>query len=179
MLLLHGDPRGKGAPASIVVYRREGFSRRDVWRFAPHCVGLPPSRAGVVGFNDDLFWCHLQNSPIAARDDSWPSPVSLRALSGRFGRPERRIRDGIPQRPYVRECHDRPLATGKAGSLRGRARMFSIVSPACLPPTTRGFGARDSAPSRAVSALFDGLKPGSRVGVIPEGPYALAQVRAA
>jgi nickel-dependent lactate racemase len=34
-------------------------------------------------------------------------------------------------------------------------------------------------PARALNALFDGLKPGSRVAVIPEGPYVLAQVRAA
>jgi len=30
----------------------------------------------------------------------------------------------------------------------------------------------------AVAAVFDGLAPGSRVGVIPEGPYVLAGVRA-
>ena len=34
-------------------------------------------------------------------------------------------------------------------------------------------------PTQAVSALFEGLKPGSRVAVIPEGPYVLAQVRPA
>jgi hypothetical protein len=32
-------------------------------------------------------------------------------------------------------------------------------------------------PPQAIHALFDGLKPGSRVAVIPEGPYVLAQVR--
>jgi lactate racemase len=31
-------------------------------------------------------------------------------------------------------------------------------------------------PSKAIDMLFDGLKPGSRVAVIPEGPYVLARV---
>ena len=38
-----------------------------------------------------------------------------------------------------------------------------------------GQGFRD--PNCAMEALFKGLKPGSRVAVIPEGPYVLAQVR--
>ena len=34
-------------------------------------------------------------------------------------------------------------------------------------------------PCQALEALFAGLKPGSRVAVIPEGPYVLAQIRPA
>ena len=39
------------------------------------------------------------------------------------------------------------------------------------------WGQAYDSPEEAVAALLDGLEPGARVAVIPEGPYVLAQAK--
>ena len=60
-------------------------------------------------------------------------------------------------------------------SAQGREVLYCVPG---LPSAYRAglWGKAFDEPSHALDALFDGLKPGSRVAIIPEGPYVLAQV---
>jgi nickel-dependent lactate racemase len=57
-----------------------------------------------------------------------------------------------------------------------RANVSYCVPGLPEPYRSRLWGPAFDDPARALRAFFDGLEPGSRVVVIPEGPYVLAQV---
>ncbi|HTX76578.1 MAG TPA: nickel-dependent lactate racemase [Terracidiphilus sp.] len=62
-------------------------------------------------------------------------------------------------------------------ALAGRRRELLFYTPG-VPPEAAGALASQmhASPEAAVRALVDGLRPGARVLVIPEGPYVFAQV---
>jgi nickel-dependent lactate racemase len=60
----------------------------------------------------------------------------------------------------------------------GKEILYCVPGlPDSYHPGLWGKGFHD--PSQALGAFFEGLAPGSRVAVIPEGPYVLSQVRTA
>lgn len=62
-------------------------------------------------------------------------------------------------------------------ALAGRRCELSFYTPGVPPEAAGALASRMFAdPAAAVRALLDGLRPGARVLVIPEGPYVFAQV---
>jgi hypothetical protein len=63
------------------------------------------------------------------------------------------------------------------GALTGVKNKILIYTPGVSPDQLGALGERCySDVNQAVAALLDGLPAGARVALIPEGPYAFAQV---
>jgi nickel-dependent lactate racemase len=95
-----------------------------------------------------------------------------------FGRMLSRYRSG---QDFLKGIEGMPVTIDQwqleklALAAQGREVLYCVPGlPDCYHAGLWGKGFHE--PCQAVNALFEGLAPGSRVAVIPEGPYVLARV---
>jgi nickel-dependent lactate racemase len=99
------------------------------------------------------------------------------------GSPEfaEKLRNFTGSEPFLREIADSAVVVDQWQleklALAGRRDELFFYTPGVSPQQLGALGQRSFADvNQAVAALLDGLPAGARVALIPEGPYAFAQV---